>query len=281
MKNILLTGASGFIGSCILKKILKLNYTVYAIGNTKVKFRHKNFKFIKQNLKKKIVLNKKVNFDYIIHTAAISPAKNISDEAIMSYNLKSTENIINFAKDKKIQNLIFLSSISIYGKITEKSLKVSTKIRSPDMYGKSKLFNEKLIHTSGMKAVSIRLPGVVGKSSKRNLLTRIVSSKKKTIYAYNKFSKFNNTINVENLSDFIISLCKKKFKKGHYPILVSSKEPIKIHKVLNIIAPDKKIVYRPSNINSFIIDNSVAIKKYNFNPWTVTYTLQKFKKEYC
>ena len=84
MKNILLTGASGFIGSCILKKILKLNYSVYAIGNTKVKFRHKNFKFIKQNLKKKIVLNKRVNFDYIIHTAAISPAKYVSTNICVS-----------------------------------------------------------------------------------------------------------------------------------------------------------------------------------------------------
>ena len=132
-----------------------------------------------------------------------------------------------------------------------------------------------------LNAVSIRLPGVVGKSSKRNLLTRIVSSKKKTIYAYNKFSKFNNAIHVENLSDFIIGLCKKKFIKGHCPILVSSKEPIKIYKALSIIAPDKKIVYKPLNINSFIIDNNVAIKKYNFKPWTVTYTLQKYKKEYC
>lgn len=281
MKNILLTGASGFIGNCILKKIVKLNYFILAIGSKKVNYKHKNFKFLKCNLKKKISLKNKKSFDYIIHTSAISPGKNITKKLIMNYNLKSTENIINLAKKEKIPNLIFLSSISIYGKISKKLLKVTTKIRTPGSYGKSKLINEKLINSSGLNAVSIRLPGVVGKSSKRNLLTRIINSKNKKIQAYNKLSKFNNVIHVENLANFIISLCKKKkLKKGNLPVLLSSKKPIKIHHALRIIANKKKILFKHSNRNSYIIDNSVAEKEYNFKPWTVTYTLQKFKREF-
>lgn len=53
MKNILLTGSSGFIGSNLLTHLIRSKFFVYAIGKTQPNFYHKNFKFIKYDLKKK------------------------------------------------------------------------------------------------------------------------------------------------------------------------------------------------------------------------------------
>lgn len=279
MKNILLTGASGFIGRNILRYFLKSNYFVYAIGKKKPKINNKKFKFIKLDLKKKILFKKRIKFFCIVHTAAISPNKSIKDIYLKNYNIKSTRNLAKYAISNQIKKFIFLSSVSVYGKILKNVINKNSKINKPSAYGYSKFLNEKYLNNEKLNVISIRLPGVVGKFSKRNLLTRILKIKKNIIYAFNKEKLFNNVIHVENLCKFIVSLCNKKFKKGNTAILVSAKSPIPFNKVLDIIVKRKKILYKNNLMNSFTIDNSYAIKKFNFKPWTTSYTLKKFVKE--
>jgi nucleoside-diphosphate-sugar epimerase len=279
MKNILLTGSSGFIGKNLLRNLVSSNFFVYAIGKKKPNFRHINFKFIKYDLKKKIILKKIRKIQCIIHTAAISPENNITERKMLKYNFLTTKNIIDYAKKNKILKFIFLSSISIYGKIDIPTLSENTRIKNPSAYGLSKLKNEEYIKKSNLTSISIRLPGVVGKLSKRNLLTRILKSKKKIINAYNKNKLFNNVIHVDNLSNFIIELCNKKFKRGNIPVLVSSTKPIHFKKVMNILAKKKKIKYIKKLKNSFVINNNFAIKKFKFKPWSTIYSLKKFVME--
>jgi len=279
MKNILLTGSSGFIGKNLLRNLVSSNFFVYAIGRKKPNFRHINFKFIKYDLKKKIILKKIRKIQCIIHTAAISPENKITERKMFKYNFLTTKNIIDYAKKNKILKFIFLSSISIYGKIDVPTLSENTRIKNPTAYGLSKLKNEEYIKKSNLSSISIRLPGVVGKLSKRNLLTRILKSKKKIINAYNKNKLFNNVIHVDNLSNFIIELCNKKFKRGNVPVLVSSTKPIHFKKVMNILAKKKKIKYIKKLKNSFVINNNLAIKKFKFKPWSTIYSLKKFVME--
>jgi nucleoside-diphosphate-sugar epimerase len=279
MKNILLTGSSGFIGKNLLRKLVSSNFFVYAIGRKKPNFRHINFKFIKYDLKKKIILKKISKIQCIIHTAAISPENKITERKMLKYNFLTTKNIIDYAIKNKILKFIFLSSISIYGKIDEPTLSENTRIKNPSAYGLSKLKNEEYIKKSNLSSISIRLPGVVGKLSKRNLLTRILKSKKKIINAYNKNKLFNNVIHVDNLSNFIIELCNKKFKRGNIPVLVSSTKPIHFKKVMDILAKKKKIKYIKKLKNSFVINNNLAIKKFKFKPWSTIYSLKKFVME--
>ena len=279
MKNILLTGSSGFIGKNLLRNLVSSNFFVYAIGRKKPNFRHINFKFIKYDLKKKIILKKIIKIQCIIHTAAISPENKITERKMLKYNFLTTKNIIDYAKKNKILKFIFLSSISIYGKIDVTTLSENTRIKNPSAYGLSKLKNEEYIKKSNLSSISIRLPGVVGKLSKRNLLTRILKSKKKIINAYNKNKLFNNVIHVDNLSNFIIELCNKKFKRGNIPVLVSSTKPIHFKKVMDILAKKKKIKYIKKLKNSFVINNNLAIKKFKFKPWSTIYSLKKFVME--
>lgn len=276
MKNILLTGSSGFIGSNLLTHLIRSKFFIYAIGKTQPNFFHKNFNFIKCDLKKKIVLKNLKKINCIIHTAAISPSNKITKKEILRYNLKTTKNIVNYAVRNKIKKFIFLSSVSIYGKINESVLEENTKIKDPTIYGLSKLKNEEYIKKSNLSAVSIRLPGVVGLFSKRNLLTRILNSKQRILKVYNKNKLFNNVIHVDNLSNFITKLCNKKLKRGNVPLLVSSKKPIYFKEVMSILFKNKKIKYQKKLKTSFIINNNKAIKEFNFKPWSTNYSLKKF-----
>ena len=73
-------------------------------------------------------------------------------------------NLIYLAK--KIKKFIFLSSVSVYGKINIKVLKEDYKPNNPNKYGISKLICEQALNELSkynISFISIRLPIVVGK----------------------------------------------------------------------------------------------------------------------
>ena len=72
MKNILITGCAGFIGSSFLKNIINKNYKIIGIddlstGNIRNLPKDKNFKFIKGDCSDTSVLNKIKRNVYKIH----------------------------------------------------------------------------------------------------------------------------------------------------------------------------------------------------------------------
>ena len=111
-KNILITGAAGFIGFHLLNKISEnSNFKITVLENffrgkkdseflNLLKSR-KNIKIKKTDLTKE--LSFKDDFSYIFHLAAIVGVKNVKKSPINTFdtNLISTLNILKGFKDKK------------------------------------------------------------------------------------------------------------------------------------------------------------------------------------
>jgi len=133
MKNIIVTGCAGFIGSHLCERLLKDGSFVIGIDNfdpfysrsikesNMNKFRnHPNFKFLEFDLSDKEDLNKQLNgtkADLIIHLAGkagVRPSIENPEDYIRA-NIISTQNILSFMKDNDIKKLAFASSSSIYG----------------------------------------------------------------------------------------------------------------------------------------------------------------------
>jgi GDP-L-fucose synthase len=96
MKNILVTGATGFLGSHLIKKLKQLNYTIF-ISNTKVA----NLNDI-ANLK----IYDGIRFDYIFHLAAVTKAgdyclKHKGDQWLSNQTINT--NILRYWKEKQPQ----------------------------------------------------------------------------------------------------------------------------------------------------------------------------------
>lgn len=154
MKSILLTGCNGFVGNVLKRKLVK-KYKVYGfdIAESKINFKHKNYKFFKKDLVSKSVLEllKNTKIDIIIHLSAISTDKLFNLDPVGSFNnnLISTLNLLNFSNEKKCKNFIFASSEWIYGndngtkRLLENNLIDRNKVKSS--YGVSKLIGEDLI----------------------------------------------------------------------------------------------------------------------------------------
>lgn len=124
--TILVTGATGMIGEQIVKSLLLANEEkdtnikiVGLVRNKKkaqTKFQHnKNLKFIVQDVTEPIRYRGKV--DYIIHTANSTSSRYFIEHPIETIHsiIHGTMNVLEFAKDKKIKSMVYLSSMEVYG----------------------------------------------------------------------------------------------------------------------------------------------------------------------
>ena len=132
-KNYLITGGAGFIGYHVSKFLLGKKHNVICIDNINNYYsqklkkdriknlsKNKNFKFFKIDICKKKDLDRKLsNFKIhkIVHLAAQAGVRNAYDypRTYFQSNLLGFFNIIEFARGRKIKELLCASTSSIYG----------------------------------------------------------------------------------------------------------------------------------------------------------------------
>ena len=152
VRNILITGGAGYIGSHITEILLKKHKKVYLIDNLSTGHRkliNKKAKFFKldihdKNRVKKII--EKYKIDSIIHLAAnlIIGEGQKKPKKYFKNNVLGTQKILEASKKTTVKNFIFSSTAAIYKegqyKVSESSL-----IKPKTVYGKTKIKAESLI----------------------------------------------------------------------------------------------------------------------------------------
>jgi len=152
VKNILITGGAGYIGSHITEILLKQKKKIVLIDNLSTGYKkliNKKAKFFKleiQNTKKinEIIIKNKI--DSVIHLAA-SLVIGLGEKYPNKYyknNVLGTQKILIACKGTKVSNFIFSSTAAVYKdglyKVSENS-----KLKPKSVYGKTKLKAEKII----------------------------------------------------------------------------------------------------------------------------------------
>jgi len=149
MKNIIVTGCAGFIGSHLCERLLKDGSFVIGIDNfdpfysrsikesNMNKFKNNpNFRFLEFDLSDKEELNKQlkgIKADLIIHLAGkagVRPSIENPEDYIRA-NIISTQNILSFMKDNDIKKLAFASSSSIYGNTKDTPFNEEQNVNKP------------------------------------------------------------------------------------------------------------------------------------------------------
>jgi UDP-glucose 4-epimerase len=175
MKKILITGASGFIGSALVEEAVKRNYEVYAgVRSTSKRtfLQELGVKILEINLGDSAALEKLFNelkyqnikFNYIIHNAGITKAK--STEDFHSVNFVYTKNLINALTESGCipDKFVYMSSLAALGPGIGNIPIDEKKIPQPiTAYGKSKLLSEKFLATQiSIPYIIIRPTAVYG-----------------------------------------------------------------------------------------------------------------------
>ena len=149
-RKIIVTGGAGFIGSNIVKELVKNNYEVHIFDNFTTG-RIENIDSLSDN----IIIHKfdlTESIDYwpnikalkIFHLAANADVRGgIHDHQIdFIQNVKVTKSICDYAKDNKIPEVIFSSSATVYGEPDSYPTNEDHKLIQTSVYGASKLAGE-------------------------------------------------------------------------------------------------------------------------------------------
>ena len=270
MKKILITGATGFIGTHLIPQLIK-NHKIVGISKNKIKssknFISSSINITNENLK---IKNK---YTDIIHMAAHSDVTycNLNPTKCYELNVKSTQKMLEIAR-KNDSNFIFLSSSHVYGNPIKQPIIEDSLCNPSTHYASSKRMSEILCETYsktyGLDIQVARLFSVYGpKSPKSNLifniinqiinnskiilgntypkrdfifisdvimgLTKILNSKKKGFQVYNLGS--GKSISVENLVKNCLNISNKKLK------IISSKEKRRENEINNTQANISKM----------------------------------------
>ncbi len=211
MKKVLITGASGFIGSFLVQEALNQGFEVYAgmrtssrkdfLSDPRINFIELGLSWKELIVEKLVYYEKEIGrFDCVIHCAGLT--KSYKKEDFERVNFQYTKNIIEALIEANCvpNKFVYLSSLAAYGPGNEQSMQPINDSSNPNpisYYGKSKLKSEKFIH--GLKDfpyLIFRPTGVYGprekdyfliyKSIKNHMETYIGSSKQQLSFIYVK-----------------------------------------------------------------------------------------------
>ena len=179
MEKVLVTGASGFIGSFIVEEGLKQGYEVWAAvrgSSSRQYLRDERIRFIELDLSSQARLVEQLqgqSFDYVVHAAGVTKCKDKQD--FFRVNTDGTRNLVGALLQlaMPVKRLIYLSSLSIFGPIREEQPYqeiLDTDTPQPNTaYGESKLQAEKALKemTEGkIPTIILRPTGVYGPREK-------------------------------------------------------------------------------------------------------------------
>ncbi len=173
MSTFLITGAAGFIGSAIAKRLIIEGNRVVTIDNLSTG--------LKENIPEKVefyqgdcgdsdIYEKLPNykFDAIFHIAGQSSGEISYDDPIydLKTNTESTLLLLQFALKRQCDRFIYASTMSVYGEQPEGSISEDTLCKPRSFYGVGKLASEHYLRLYekdyGIKTTSLRLFNVYG-----------------------------------------------------------------------------------------------------------------------
>ncbi len=182
MNNILITGAAGFIGFHLARKLIAHGYNVVGIdnisnyydinlkydrlkelgieraeaeidNNTVTSTKFKNFKFVKVNLEDRENLPhifKDYTFDIVCNLAAQAGVRYSLEkpEAYIDSNVVGFLNLLECCRHHNVKHLIYASSSSVYGQNAKIPFSTEDNVDHPiSLYAATKKSNELMAHT--------------------------------------------------------------------------------------------------------------------------------------
>ena len=291
--NILVLGATGFIGRNITEKLaLNPDYNVYAVNFRSPQYELRNVKWLNVNLceieQVKGLFN---NFDIVIQAAATTsgadeiinrPETHVTDNAIMN------SLILREISNQNVKHFIFFSCTTMYQSDSEKKQKENDFDRNLPIYDKymgvgyTKIYIENLCEfyskLCNTKFSVIRHTNVYGPYDKFDLkrshvmgatITKVMQSND-SIEVWGTGSEIRDLLYIDDLVE-LVQLVFQKQKEKFLIFNAGSDQGISVTELVNKVchAANKhlKILYRKDKPNldfSFISDSSKAYQKFGW-----------------
>ncbi len=277
-KLILVTGAAGFIGAALVKRLLQNGYVVVGLDNLNDYYEISlkedrikdinlyaegfpgNWHFYKESLEDKFILGKlfkEYTFDIVVNLAAQAGVRFSIDNPsnYIQTNLVGFSNLLEECRKNKIGNLIFASSSSVYGGNRNLPFVETQPVNHPiSLYAATKRANELMAHTyshlHNISCTALRFFTVYGPWGRPDMAPMIFTKSilnKKPINIFNYGNMERDFTYIDDVVEAIIRCCSK---------------PATVSKLFDTKNQDPSISSAPFRI--FNIGNSQPVKLLRF-----------------
>jgi nucleoside-diphosphate-sugar epimerase len=261
--NILITGASGFIGKTLLGHLQFENITAISRTN-QINSRNLDWYRLSLDCLIKSDLLVKNTYDTVIHLAA--KAHILKDDiSLAEYRRINCEQTISLAKKLAVNGMkrfVFISSIGVNGSHTSKGnpFTENSKEQPHSDYALSKFEAEcalkKLAKDMNFELVIIRPPLVYGENAPGNFKNLFNIILKGLPLPFGLVNNSRSFISVNNLCDFVTLAAKHPRAAGEL-FLISDDKNISTKQLI-------KTIWQAKNIKSFLIPIPIFIFRYIF-----------------
>lgn len=219
MKNILITGANGFVGKYFISKYIS-------------KYNIKEFSFLNNSFND-LDLN---SISIIVHLSAlVHQMGGATKEEYEKINVEQTIVLAKKAKLSGVNHFVFMSTIKVYGEETSFIYKENSVCQPEDEYGRSKYKAEiELLELEDdtFKVSIIRTPIVYGAGVKANIKSLISLVSKVSILPFQNTNNKRSMVFIGNLCYLIDTIITKE-KSGIF--LACDDETVSTSKFIELI----------------------------------------------
>ena len=238
--KILVTGANGFIGKALCKKLRNQQHDVIAAVRRRCNISNVTILENEYSWEKALM-----NQDIVIHTAGLSQVRKDTEidplEVYRSVNVQKTRILAQQAAASGVKLFIFLSSIKVNGELTKTNSYFSFRDEaSPkEPYSISKWEAEQTLREiaakTNLKIVIIRSPLVYGPGVKGNFLSLLNLLDRGIPLPFGGIKNKRSLVGLNNLIDLIIT-CTERPAAANKTFLVSDDDDLSTTELLQRLA---------------------------------------------
>lgn len=279
MIKILITGASGFVGSSLCQYFNDKGVDLIKVC------RENGFDLSKRGWTNGI---KTKNINTIIHLAQSSNHRDFENksEEIFDTNVSATQELLEWSRVNGVKRFIYTSSFNVYEN-KNKPRKEDSDLKPESFYGLTKLISEQLVshYSAFFQTVILRLNTVYGPEQSKALLPQMIQrlNKNETIYLAKGEGVILSPIYIEDLSKIFLKIIESKKRFDNEIINVSSQEIVSLEKIIKILSENLKInpkIERTENELKYFISDSTKLKRFLNSSFSFT-SIEKGLKKVC
>lgn len=238
----LVTGATGFTGAALVKKLLEDGHEVKALVRDRSKVvdnNNSNLHILEGNIINPKDVEKSVDgIDTVFHVAAVYRTAGISEEIYWDTHVKGTENLLKAALKSKVNKFVHCSTVGVHGHIEKSLANENYRFKPGDIYQITKLEGEKkalgFYNSEGLPVTVIRPTAIYGPGDERLLKLFKLVSRGITILLGSGEIKYH-MVYIDDLIQGFMLAAKAETAIGQ-SFIIGGKEILTLNELLNVIS---------------------------------------------